>query len=495
MLWIALHLPRLALEALPHQAAQPCAVMQHALVHTVNEAAAALGVRAGQTAATALALAPALRTWERDAVREAARIEALGLALLRFTPTVVLRPDGVLLEVQASLRLFGGIRQLRRAVSLLAARHAQARLALAPTPGGAALLAQAARRRHALQLRTLHRLLDAMPQAALASVRHSPGLRQALWGLGCRRLQDLQALPRAGLQRRFGAALLQELDRAYGKQPDPQPLYEAPPHFEQRLELMARADTTESLMPAAQRLLDALCGWLAARWSAVRAVRLLLVHEKSQRLPAELQRDTVLNIALAQPSRDPAHLATLLAEKLGRGTLPAAAYELVLVADEVVSHAGENTSWLPDPAHQGTSLMRLVDRLQARLGRENVHRLEKVADARPERATRRVPVQAVQAIRRGAESVVESADNTPCWHPAWLLPQPVKLAARAHRPLYPTPLKLLTRPERIEWGWFDGGLVQRDYYVAENDDHALLWIYRERGLRGQAGWFLHGLFG
>ncbi|HJS39615.1 MAG TPA: DNA polymerase Y family protein, partial [Burkholderiales bacterium] len=47
---------------------------------------------------------------------------------------------------------------------------------------------------------------------------------------------------------------------------------------------------------------------------------------------------------------------------------------------------------------------------------------------------------------------------------------------------------LLAGPERIESGWWDGGDVRRDYYVAECEG-ALGWIFRACD-----GWFLHGLF-
>jgi protein ImuB len=56
-----------------------------------------------------------------------------------------------------------------------------------------------------------------------------------------------------------------------------------------------------------------------------------------------------------------------------------------------------------------------------------------------------------------------------------------------------TALVLRTRPERIEAGWFDDEPVCRDYYVAEDTDHRLCWIYREHRAQAQ-GWFLHGWF-
>jgi protein ImuB len=44
-----------------------------------------------------------------------------------------------------------------------------------------------------------------------------------------------------------------------------------------------------------------------------------------------------------------------------------------------------------------------------------------------------------------------------------------------------------------EAGWWDGALALRDYFVAQGEEGACYWIYRERDA-GHARWFLHGLF-
>jgi protein ImuB len=66
------------------------------------------------------------------------------------------------------------------------------------------------------------------------------------------------------------------------------------------------------------------------------------------------------------------------------------------------------------------------------------------------------------------------------------------LSEIAETPCYDGRLKLLAGPERIESGWWDGGDVMRDYFVASNPSEALLWVYRERN--ADARWFLHGFF-
>ncbi|HEY4583627.1 MAG TPA: hypothetical protein VIG88_12340 [Lysobacter sp.] len=69
--------------------------------------------------------------------------------------------------------------------------------------------------------------------------------------------------------------------------------------------------------------------------------------------------------------------------------------------------------------------------------------------------------------------------------PGWLLEAPT-----ACRDPIDT---VLAGPERIESGWWDGGDLCRDYYVAETPSGQRLWLFRD--LRDDSGPFVHGLFG
>lgn len=122
----------------------------------------------------------------------------------------------------------------------------------------------------------------------------------------------------------------------------------------------------------------------------------------------------------------------------------------------------------------------------------------------PTGASEAAPFPAVAASRPAASSVPPEAfaaavSLTAPLRPTWLLDPPEPLASDAYgRPLHGGPLQLCSRAERIEAGWFDGGLARRDYHVALGSDHRLRWIYRERSAGAaahEAGWFLHGWFG
>jgi protein ImuB len=494
MLWLAIDLPLLPLQALHDSspgfeaAALPLVVVEQRCVLAASRSARALGVQPGAGLASALALVPTLQVVERDPACEAACVERLALALGALSPRLCLQTRGVLLEVQASLRLFGGIRPLlRRARALAQGCGLHPVLALAPTAGGAWLLAGRARgQRRSLRPERMRRLLDGVPVQQLDRLLQlTPRQQELLQMLGCRHLAELRALPRAGLRKRLGAPLLDALSRAYGDAPDPRVWFEPPERFEAELELLHRADDTRTLESALAPLLQALIGWLHLRWRAASVLRLRLVHDGGRHArPA-----TELRLQLGVPVRDAAHLALLWRERLQRQVLAGPVYRLGLVLDESVSHSGQAGELLPSPTQDAQARAALLDRLRARLGPQRVQRLARLADHRPERAQRWVDAAATAA------ALAPPAEGPA--RPLWLLDPPQPLALNAlERPLLDGgALQLLSRAERIEAGWFDGAPVRRDYHVAFTARHRLCWVYREQAPRlDGGGWFLHGWF-
>lgn len=541
MFWIALHLPLLSLEAfaaawcgeageLSLAAAGPAAVspgpiglLEAQRIVSANAAALALGVRPGQKRATALALAPRLVLGQADVRRDAQALQTVAHAALAFTPTVAIQPaataaaapDTVVFDVERCLRYFGGIEalmlRLHKAVEGLGHRfHSVA----APTAQGAAMLARVHERLHCQDLARLHAALDAAPVWLLGPGREH---WEALQGMGLRTLADLRRLPRAGITRRFGAALLSELDRARGEQPDPREPIALPAQFSSRLELLARADTTEQVLYGAAVLLARLTAWLAAQHAQVRRFTLLMHHEPRWR--AGSPAATPLTMTLAEPSRDPAHLLVLLRERLGRLELVAPTLELQMRSDEITPREPPNHELFPLPGSEAEGLTRLVERLQARLGHEKVQQLMRVDDHRPEHANPSQAIQAGAAAWGTAAAGGAAGRSNPerllskrigltrppgpsmgnvAPRPVWLLQIPEPLPERQSRPWFDgQPLQLVSGPERIESGWWDGDLAGRDYFIAQAGDGALVWIYRNRLAtdQGTPGWFLHGRFG
>ena len=519
MLWLALHLPLLSLESFcatltPEQRERPAVLLTEHRVSHVNAAAAERGIRPGMKRATAMALAGDLLVAESNVARDAAALQAVAHAALAYTPAVTLHDEQtVLLDVHASLRLFHGLPALwQRLLASAAPLGHRVHSAAAPTALGAALLARwqpgsdpvaatapATPGPHATTLRALQDRLDNAPVWLLG-----PGRAHcdALQGMGLQTLSDLRQLPRTGLARRFGEDLMGELDRALGLQPDPRVWALLPAVFESRLELYARAETTDQVLAGAAVLLARLVAWAQARQVRVAIFTLAMQHEDHRHavVPA-----TELRIELAEPALDAGHLQLLLRERLGRVELVAPTLELRLHCHHTVAAPAPNGELFPTHSSQAEGLTRLLERLRARLGDAQVQRLEAVADHRPECASRSVPAHG--AIGRptlglsgslGALGTSPKAVSTlPLHRPAWLLPEPLPLAARGALPLLQgRPLQLLSGPERIESGWWDSQSVARDYFIAQTDDGSLVWVYRARvpGPAGDIDWHLQGRF-
>ncbi len=240
---------------------------------------------------------------------------------------------------------------------------------------------------------------------------------EALQGMGLRQVGDLLGLPRAGLARRFGETLLAEIDAAFGRRPDPREAIVPARLFESRLELFARADSTEQVLHGAAVLLARLVAWLAAQHAFVRRFRLLMHHETRWQQGDRTPQATALEIALAEPSRDSAHLLVLLRERLAQVQLPAPTLELALQAEDIVKRAAPNSELFPTRQSENEGLTRLIERLQARLGADQVQRLASVEDHRPERASRReradAGVRSARSSPRGGRRAARAEASMP----------------------------------------------------------------------------------
>ncbi|SCK51506.1 protein ImuB [Variovorax sp. HW608] len=427
--------------------------------------------------------------------------EALSWWALQFTPHVVWQDEALMLEVAACERLWGGRLGLMRQLS-----------GSNPAPDTRLLGAQGATSLEALaRLRLFvrgERRPDDMPAGlpldTLSAAREHLDL---LARLGCRTWGDVAALPRGGLSRRFGAALREALDVAWGQRPETHVWLELPDVFEQKLELPALAENAHELMWSANRLLAALSIWLRARQRGARALELQWTLDLKRFNGVDLPPHQHITVRTAEPTQDMAHLRRLLAEKLALTTLAAPASWLRLRSLETDPWAGVSTSFLPEDNRKGDKLHEMVERLSARLGPQQVLVPVPHADHRAERMQAWQPALSGNRPREKKEKKKERAATAPSQpdaiYPTWLLSRPQRLDMDGERPCYRGPLRKLIGPQRVEAGWWggaqDGGRpAVRDYYVAESPEAGLVWIYRERVptrfADAEVRWYLQGLY-
>lgn len=476
MLWLCLNLSRLPIEVFLRAGTShdPLVVTSGGnapLIVACNEHAAAAGIRDGMSLSAAYALLPELTARTRDTNAEHNCLGEIALWALQFTSQVsVHAPDSLLLEIGASLRLFGGLDALCNQINESASQLGFDTLtAVAPTPRGAYWLARSGLGVSVKDRETLQHHLNRLPVTCLDA---AGATFQSLERMGIRTVGQLARLPRDALARRFGQRLLDQLDRAFGNRPDPQTLFSPPSRFSVRLALPSPVSEAEALLFAAHRLILQLTGYLSASNAGVMRLRLMLENEDGA--------TTDVIVALSIPGRDPKHLLNLLRERLSQTALSGRSEAITLEALEVAQLAPRNFSFLPDAVHAREERATLVERLRARLGDDAVHGLSLFPDARPEFAWHE------------AEPGIHTQPGPPLLRPAWLLKRPRRLKLHDGRPCLDGQLQIVDGPERIESGWWDGFDVMRDYFIARSNGGATFWIYRERIPSG--GWFLHGIF-
>ena len=524
--------------------------------------------------------------------------EAVGWWALRFTPRVVwMDGEAVLLEVSTTERLWGGRDHLLEQVLAAWTVAADATCAAQPdvrhlAPAAMAAMTRTANQTHAADAahsastahttpttsakpttHLAHTVCGTGPTAllALAYLRlHAAGraaplqphglplhtltaLRPhiaSLERMGCRTLGALQALPRAGVARRFGAVVLQVLDQALGHVPEVHRWLKLPEQFELTAELPALAESADALLWSAHRCLSVLHSWLQARQQGVLALELSWRHDLRRIDGVHLAPTQALLVRTAQATQDITHLRRLLAENLARTQLAAPVNQITLRLLESALFPHRSDSLLPpddcqNEQGQGEALHQLLERLSARLGVDQVQAPVLLADHRPEcmqqwqpatqvltaasiRPLHRPPHHPHHTLHRGgaASLTVPHTPEAALW-PTWLLSPPRRLAMQGHRPCHHGLLRLLAGPHRLEAGWWPcaattaatataayanhpsnnsapPGLALRDYFVAHNAVAGLVWVFRER-LAPQRGdgaaaaqphrWFLHGVFG
>lgn len=344
MLWLALHLPLLPLEAVAGDDAVPRVVADR-MVRVANPAARAAGVQLGMTAATAQSLAPDIVTVPPDPARDRRVLEGLALHLWTVTSLITLMPESPALlgEMDGSARLFGGVPPaIDAALAGMAAAGVTVQWAASPAPAAALLLARERPGTIASSMERQRLALDTLPVHCLP---FSQKVIEALMRLGLRRTSEVLQLPRAGLQRRFGTDIVRQLDQLTGAAPDPRLRWSPPARFDRRMEWPVPVEAMEALVFPLRRLAGEMAAYLSVRGQLATAILVTLEHEG--------RADTAIEVRAASGTGDAEHLLVLITNRLATITLagPVRALRLQLVAEREVPLG--SAALFDDPTTQG----------------------------------------------------------------------------------------------------------------------------------------------
>lgn len=492
------------------------------VIYAVMKAAAERGARVGARLTDARALDPALVAIAADPESDAALVQRLARWAGRWSPLVEVDGDGLRLDVTGVAHLFGGEQALVRDIKRRFARiRLTVRIAIAPTAAAAWALSHfspsplageggsgrrlrkgegASRFVHAPSPQPLSREGERELVATLAPL-HVSALRldadtvRTLERLGLKSIGALLGVPRLALARRFRGAedVVDALDRALGHKAEPLTAAPAEPPPRALARLEEPATHLEAAAQALERLIPDLVRQLEERSLGARRLSLI-----GYRVDGSM---AVASVATTIPSRDPKHLARLLADKAAALDPEFGFDAFALQADWTEDLGAAQDSLVEEPSGE-RELARLVDRLTVKLGARRVRRPEAVESHLPERASGWVAGVCVPSLSR--EGLGKN-------RPQRLLDRPEAIDV-----IYATPEGMPRRfvwrravhdiaraegPERIapEWWRQPSSARLRDYYRVEDSVGRRYWIYREGvigdGRGGAPNWFIHGLFG
>lgn len=452
----------------------------------VDAMAAAENLHCGQTLADARALLPHLKVADADPAADAAALERLAGWCSRYTPWAA--PDGVdglMLDISGCAHLFQGEEALvADIVQRLQRAGMKVRAAVADTPAAAWAWA-----RHGegsvLPPGEATTRLRPLPIGAL---RLPPDIADELWRLGLRSVGHLFDLPRPPLARRFGAALLQRLDRVRGLEDEPIDPRRPAPQWRVRLTFPDGIGTRGDIDAALDQLLALLGPALEKEHQGARRLELGFY-----RLDGTAQ---FIEIGTSQPTRDSRHLRRLFAGKLD-GVAPGFGIETMILAALVTEALAPQQAPLAAASIASEGVASVVDRLQNRLGHRAVFRAALQESHVPERAAAWAPamarpnpvVPASQPRPLRLFTPPEPIDATVLGGPA---PQRFRWRRVEHR------VTAARGPERIGPEWWRpssdnraADYQTRDYFWLQDGEGRRFWVYRTKAANT---WFLHGLF-
>jgi protein ImuB len=496
-----------------------------AVVLRMSAEAAKQGVSPGMVLPLALARCPQAQSFAFDPQADFQALYRLALQCIQFTPLIMVDPEyvnayrqrhktptllyeltplhtGIILDLKGVLRTHGGeLAFYKKFSTFLVQSKATFTLGNSFSLGAAWGLARFHTTFRKTDLLTPQTALKALPLQAL---RLPSATTLRLEKVGIQRIGQLLTFPRETLNLRFGEIVLTQLDKFFGKIPEPIPIYnyitplKATQHFDPPLW------KREAVVMGACLVLKKLCKRLAREALEVRA--LLLEFFGYAENGSYFQR--MQEVALFSATLQSEHLQRLIEPIVAELNFPGDVEAITITAlSKERAHALQRTLKATpdstDEAHTQSAYKELMNNLVTRLGREKIQKLVTQASYTPECSAAFASEYTQQQNRTPLPTGLKNADR-----PSVLFQPPTPARAICMLPDLP-PAKLWWKeeelrivtgvgPERIGLEWWHATQTsasapsQRDYFKLQDHTGRWLWVYR---CNKTQAWFVQGVWG
>jgi protein ImuB len=474
----------------------------------MNDAAAAIGLEIGIPVANARAICPDIEVFDADAAADAQALGHIADWCDRFTPLAALdSPYGLFLDISGCTHLFGGeAKMLALVCSSLTRQGFTVNAAIAGTPACARALTRAVRGQIVPEGgETL--AVAPLPVFALgAEDAVTRGLRRA----GLKTIGDVASREPREIAARFGKTFTDVLREVLGQSDAPISPRRPPPDFmvERHFpEPVATEDTiAATVLGLAQKLV----------------VAMERQRKGARRLEASFFRVDGAVRSIAVDAGQPVTRAGVI-DRLFRERLDALAdpldpgfgFDLIRLSASRVDAVVQEQRDLDARTQDNDEVAALIDRLAARLGRQNISVYLPQDTHIPECAARAVPAQ-VHLPETVSAQWPQRCESEPPLRPLRMFEKPEEIKVTAASVPNGPPRRFTWRrathavvqaegPERIAMEWWknETSTFTRDYFRVEDTEGLRFWIYRDglygselvnEGGRIDPKWFVHGVF-
>lgn len=465
MLWVYFHCNQLTLDL--HSKAQdpaepqlPTLVYneQHNRIVQCNSTAKRQGVEVGSGLAHAASLCPDMVVLDYQPEKEKLALITLAHRFYQVASDIVVAPpNGIAVRIDNLLQYYGEYRTLwHTLVNELKAESLHASFGVAWGIQAAKVLAKCKTNHFTSDLKQIKNTLGSCP---LSFTDLDEKTYTKLKRVGISSISALLAMPIQELGQRFSNDTIRYLTALRGETFPKVTLFRPHNNFSTTLVLPFEAQSSVQLHPYIHTLLVQLEQYLRARNVLTLAIDFAL-HFREADILAFTMRS-------AHPLSRSADWYPLVLLKLDTLTLTQPAIEISLQCEQFETAAVQDGDFFSD-RFTLLAQKQLLGRLNAKLGSDRRFQPVSFNDNRFENMTLK------------AEHATDNTYTSPIC-PTFLYASPKPLNVASH---------ICFGPVRLQTGWWESNVIERDYFIIETQDSLRLFAYRDK----KSQWWVQGMF-